>query len=48
MGGAVGVSNFFEFGELKQGNGTAFCSGGWLEVIDNVVGHFGLRKSIIG
>jgi len=39
---------FFEFGDLNQVNGPAFCSSGGLEVIDIVVGHFGLRESIIG
>jgi len=48
MGGPGGISNFFEFGDLNQGNGPAFCSSGGLEVIDIAVGHFGLRESIIG
>jgi len=45
---ADGISKFFEFGDLNQGNGPAFFSGGWLEVVDITVGHFGLRESIIG
>jgi len=48
MEGAGGISKFFEFGDLNQGNEAAFYSGGWLEVIDITVGHFGLRESIIG
>jgi len=48
MSGSGGVSKFFEFGDLNQGNGPSFCSGGWLEVIDITVGHFELRESIIG
>jgi len=46
MGGSGGISIFFEYGDLNQGNGPAFCSGGWLEVIDITVGHFGFEKAL--
>jgi len=32
---------------FNQGNEPTVCSGGWLEVIDIFVGHFGFRESII-
>ena len=44
----VEFQNSSNLENLNQGNKPAFCSGGWLEVIDIIVGHFGHRKSIRG